>query len=146
MEKLQCEPLTLAPAQNPPYFPPADPADTVGSATAASSSAGSPPLAAPAPHPPRIVGDAGAPMRGDSDVGRPKARALASPVMPAPDEIAEHDLRHLCHIELGAGTAWRVEARPASIEPPRSTAKSQCFTKITASSARRATSRRSRAG
>eukprot|EP00959_Pyramimonas_sp_CCMP1952_P187340 3917323-Pyramimonas_sp.AAC.1 len=34
-------------------------------------------------------------MHGDADVGRPKLRVLASPMLPTPDEVAEHNACHL---------------------------------------------------
>ena len=36
-------------------------------------------------------------MHGDSDVGRPKVRVLASPMTPTPEEVAEHNVCHVPH-------------------------------------------------
>ena len=59
--------------------------------------AGQPLLAAPAPPAPFNSGDADAQMHGDSDVGRPKVLVLASPMMPTPEEVAEHNVCHVPH-------------------------------------------------
>ena len=102
-ERLQGRPVSLAPLQEEHNFPYSGGSAGSGSAAVAAASsssapamsAGQPLLAAPAPPAPDNSGDAR--MHGDSDVGRPKVRVLASPMTPTPEEVAEHNVCHIPH-------------------------------------------------